>query len=77
MCSEHMWLLSVWETTGRENLVLAAGAVQLSGTLLQGLIITEEQVAQVQSEGGAAVVSKRAASFAGLGAEYDNVMRLR
>ena len=82
MRSEHMWLLSVCGQgvyrikVGRENLLLAAGAVQLSGALLRRLIITEEQVAQVQGEGGAAVVGERAGSFAGLGAENDNVVRL-
>lgn len=82
MCSEHMWLLSVCGQgvyrikVGRENLVLTAGAVQLSGALLRRLVITEEQIAQVQGEGGAAVVSERAGSFAGVGAESDNVMSL-
>ena len=72
MCSEHMWLLSVCGQgvyrikVGRENLVLTAGAVQLSGALLRRLVITEEQIAQVQGEGGAAVVSERAGSFAGV-----------
>ena len=65
--------------TGCENLALlpAVGAVELRCTLLRGFVITEHQVAQVQGEGGAAVISERIDSFAGQGAEGDNVVRLR
>ena len=64
-----MWLFSVW-------LVLAVGAVELRGALLRGLVITQEQVAQVQGEGGAAVVGERAGSLTGLGTESDSVVCL-
>ena len=78
MCFEKPPKTWLFEThVAFQRLSLAAGAVQLSGTLLQGIIITQKQVAQVQGEGGAAVVSERISSFAGLGAEYDNAVRLR
>ena len=83
MCFEHMWLLSVCGQgvyrikVGRENLVLTAGAVQLSGAPLQGLIITQKQIAQVQGESGAAVGGERLRVITLRGAESNNVMRLR
>ena len=83
MCFEHMWLLSVCGQgvyrikVGRENLVLTAGAVQLSGAPLRRLVITEHQVAQVQGESGAAVGGERLRVITLRGAESNNVMRLR
>ena len=58
-------------------LLLATGAVQLSGALLRRLVITEHQVAQVQGESGAAVVSERLRVITLRGAENDNVVCLR
>ena len=78
MCFEKPPKTWLFEThVAFQRLSFAAGAVQLRGTLLQGIVIAQKQVAQVQGEGGAAVISERISSFAGLGAEGDNVVCLR